>query len=602
MIALVIVSFMSSESVKSVGIQDNLKLEYTRVKMMYEQLGEGLLPYYAWLATLLIILMISEANLLGIIFWVTLIVVIEVYEAKFRKRFFTLKEVSNPRLWEWYMVICIGCSALTISIGMMLMIGLNEQELMYTSFVLIAITALVSGALLVTSVRAQYVWVLGLLLPIVIKTGASGDVAYWIFGSAILFGGMPTAILIGGKLHRDFVETLRLRFENSELLAIAQAEKNNAEEERRRAEKASKDKSRFLAATSHDLRQPLHALDLFLGGLRNRLRVEKNRELLLQAQASSSALRELLNALLDISRFDAGEVHAHIEDVSLMSIFRECYAELLPTAETKGLDLRLHACPDYCIKTDAVLLTRMLRNLISNAVRYTSSGGVLIGARKRGSYIEIGVWDTGKGIGIAQQAHIFDEYYQIDNPERDREKGLGLGLAIVHRLSQLLEHPVGLQSNLGGGSYFHISVPFCENANVDLAMPEEEVYEHGLEGLFVLVIDDHQPILDGMRNLLRDWDCEVLLAQSKADMFDDLKAYDYPTPNVLLVDYRLRGNETGVEAIHAIRAYFNTEIPAILMTGDLALEVEAVALETNALFVSKPVSAKQLKKLLHQYI
>jgi len=592
---------MGNENVKRVDIQGDVRLEYTRVKMMYEQLGEGLLPYYAWLVTLLIILMISEANVVGIILWVALIVVIEVYEAKFRKHFFTLKEVSDPHLWEWYMVICIGCSALTISIGMMLMLELNEQELMYTSFVLITITALVSGALLVTSIRAQYVWILGLLLPIIIKTGTSDDVAYWIFGSAVFFGGLPTAIILGRKLHQDFVETLRLRFENSELLAIAQAEKNKAEEERRRAEKASTDKSRFLAATSHDLRQPLHALDLFLGGLKNRLHVEKNVELLLQAQASSSALRELLNALLDISRFDAGEVHAHTEDVSLAPIIRECHAELLPTAEAKGLTLRLHVGPDYCIRTDAVLLTRMLRNLVSNAVRYTSSGGILIGARKRGSHIEIGVWDTGKGIDVTQQEHIFDEYYQIDNPERDREKGLGLGLAIVYRLSQLLEHPVGLQSRLGIGSHFHISVPFCENAAVDLAMPEEEVHEHGLEGLFVLVIDDHQPILDGMRSLLRDWDCEVLLAQSKADMFHELKAYDYPAPDVMLVDYRLRGSETGVEAIHAIRAYFDTNVPAVLMTGEVADKVETIALEADALFVSKPVSAKRLEKLLHQY-
>jgi signal transduction histidine kinase/CheY-like chemotaxis protein len=579
---------MNGKNIKQISSQIDLKLEHARVRMMYEQLGDGLIPYYAWLLILLTLLVISHANITGVVAWTMLIIVIESAEAYVRRKYFTLEEVANPLIWEQYMVGFVFSSGLTISAGMALMLDHSERVLMYAGFTTIVITALASGALLVSSIRAQYAWVLALLLPLVIKSWISDDISYWIFGSAILFGGLPTAIIIGKKLHKDFVETLRLRFENTELLA--------------RAEKASTDKSRFLAATSHDLRQPLHALDLFLGGLKNRLHVKENVDLLLQAQASSSALRELLNALLDVSRFDAGEVEVQKEVVPLMTILRECYAEFLPEAQEKGLQLRLHRCPDYYVETDPVLLLRVLRNYISNAIHYTDSGTILLGARKCAGNIKIGVWDTGKGIAKKQQEHIFDEYYQIDNPERDREKGLGLGLAIVSRVSQLLNYPVGLQSTLGKGSYFHITVPIYEGEVVDVAATDEAISEDMLTGLFVLVVDDHQPILNGMRTLLRDWDCEVLLGKSGDEILQELRAFDYPTPDVMVIDYRLRKEETGVEVIHAIRAFFDADVPAILMTGEATNNIEDIALEHNALFMRKPISAEHLKRLLSQYM
>ena len=280
---------------------------------------------------------------------------------------------------------------------------------------------------------------------------------------------------------------------------------------------------------------------------------------------------------------------------------RECYAEFLPIAQAKGLELRLRANPDFCVKTDAVLLARMLRNLIGNAIRYTDSGAILIGARKKGKEVNIAVWDTGKGISQQQQKHIFDEYYQVGNPERDSEKGLGLGLAIVKRLSALLQHPIGFTSEVGKGSCFYISAPYCECELVDAAPLDTNKSEDTLAGLFVLVVDDHQAILNGMRNLLRDWGCEILLGEGEEDVLRELQDYDYPAPDVMVVDYRLRGDETGVAVIQAIRSHFDADIPAILMTGEAMHDVEMIAADNNATLVRKPVSSDALKQLLQTY-
>jgi len=377
--------------------------------------------------------------------------------------------------------------------------------------------------------------------------------------------------------------SIRQRFENIELMKHLEVKKSEAE-------KANQDKSRFLAAASHDLRQPLHALDLFLGALDRELTTTSQLRVLGQANQSSRTLGELLNALLDISRLDAGQVVPDRKSFHLLQIIDEL------SSEYNNLDLQGHQrhirvhVPDVVVNSDPVLLCRILRNLLSNAVKHTD-GDVLIGAHKRGNGLQIEVHDQGEGIPKAEREAIFSEFHQLNNPERDRKKGLGLGLAIVRKLSRLLDHPVALINRQGKGTCFTITVPlekyFLENE------PATELPK-GLTGLFVLAIDDEASIREGLRMLLRSWDCEVLTTDSGDAALAIMRRDNYPPPDVILVDYRLRGHETGLDAVRAIRKHFDREIRAIIVTGDTHAGVVKLCRKAGCECITKPVRHERL--------
>lgn len=236
-----------------------------------------------------------------------------------------------------------------------------------------------------------------------------------------------------------------------------------AKKKKEEAERASEAKSRFLAAASHDLRQPLHALTLFAADLASRLRRSQNRQLASQIVTATGAMGELLDALLDVSRLDIDAVLPHRQVLALEPVLETISESHHLTAKAKGLRLR-HRPSALWVDSDPQLLRRMLGNLVANAVRYAEKGGVLIGARKRGNRVSIEIWDTGIGIDDAHMPYLFQEFYQVGNPERDSNKGLGLGLAIVARLAEMLDHPVKVRSRPGKGSYFSVSVPMASPA------------------------------------------------------------------------------------------------------------------------------------------
>lgn len=574
-----------------------------RVQTLYTNTRDGLLTYYAWWLSIIVVLFISDASTLGLVTLVAAIVSASLVQQSLQKAFFNAESIEDENVWERRQTIVTSIEGFIVSAGAMLLLDLDQPLAVYAVVFLIIAAAFSAVLALVSSVQTYYSWMLVLLMPLAINLGLSGKSFYIIIAVLVILAGASTASLLAKGLHKEFLRSLQLRFENLDLIEKVKKERNIAEQERSRAEKANTDKSRFLAATSHDLRQPLHALDLFLGGLKNRLQIEENRKILGNAQASSRSLGDLLNALLDVSRLDAGEVTVHKQILPLQPLLQESCNELYPVAQAKGLTLKLRCADNLYINTDAILFTRVLRNYILNAIRYTQQGTILVGVRKRGSDVRLEVWDTGRGIDDKQQKHIFDEYYQIDNPERDSEKGLGLGLAIVKRLSDLLGHPIGFKSELGRGSCFYITMPQASLA--DYIEPEARDLGdnvHDLTGLFVLVIDDHQSILDGMRNLLRDWDCEVLMGQSLDDIMRELKALDYPVPDVLLIDYRLRENKTGDVAIQTVRAFFDSDIPAVLMTGEVGHDMEILAHDADAKLVHKPLPADDLKALLQQFV
>ncbi len=381
--------------------------------------------------------------------------------------------------------------------------------------------------------------------------------------------------------------------DHNELLEQAVISRTNElNQAKNEAETASREKSHFLASASHDLRQPLQALTLFLASLRFTLTTEKQRDLLYQAQKSSQSLNELLSALMDVSRLASRKIHTDMKVVQLSSVLKALTTEWEKVANEKGLKLKLCLCHEIYVTTDEVLLTRLLRNLLANAVRYTDSGGILVGCRKRGSLIRIAVWDTGVGLEEKKLHYIFDEFYQVDNPERDREKGLGLGLSIVKGLSEALDHPLYVRSHVGRGSCFAVDVPMVSQ-DIYSREKEEEKASHGLAGTQALVIDDDRQLLHAMEVNLEQHGIASILAESIEDALLQLTS-SQKKPQIVIADYRLREGKNGLMAVEQVRQLFDNSIPAIIVTGDTDKQLSIDVKEAGCFLVYKPVNINRL--------
>lgn len=363
------------------------------------------------------------------------------------------------------------------------------------------------------------------------------------------------------------------------------------------AENANLAKSRFLAAASHDLRQPVHALGMFVGALRAHEMDAEARKLVEHIDGSVHAMDGLFSSLLDISRLDAGVIQPRVETFAVHALLERICSDYSQEAAGKGVRLVLRRCSES-ISSDPVLLERVVRNLVCNAIRYCDRGRVLVGCRrptKTGS-LRIQVLDTGHGIAAEHQESIFQEFYQIGNPERDREKGLGLGLAIVRRLTSLLGHPLTLRSQPGRGSLFSVEVPVAEAraaANAADALRRIE-FSSGL----VLVVDDEIAIQDAMKRLLRSWGLANITAGSCNEMLEHIA--DCPSrPDLIVCDYRLREGERGTDVIQRLQAEYNEDIPGILITGDTAPDRLREAEESGFVLLHKPVSNGRLRAAIN---
>lgn len=365
------------------------------------------------------------------------------------------------------------------------------------------------------------------------------------------------------------------------------------------AEEASLTKSRFLAAASHDLRQPVHALSLFIGALRSVPMNPKGQRLLDQIESSADAMDRLFAALLDISKLDAGIVEVRRQPFALDAVLSRVCDDYRREAAIKGLKLSYLRCR-VIVDSDPTLVERIARNLISNAVRYTNAGRIIVGCRRRGSSVALQVWDTGQGIPADQQSLVFGEFYQVDNPERDREKGLGLGLAIVRRVAELLECDVHLRSERDRGSCFEITLPRAAEAAAPVAETVEETQATHSTGL-VVVIDDEKAIRAGMSALLIDWGYEVLATGSADEAIQLLASYT-TKPALLICDLRLRAGENGIEAIEKLRTEYNEAIPAMLVTGDTAADRLSEARASELPMLHKPVPNSRLRAAINHLL
>jgi len=368
------------------------------------------------------------------------------------------------------------------------------------------------------------------------------------------------------------------------------------EERTKQLEVANLAKSRFLATASHDLRQPLHALGLFFAQLRGQIRATERRRILDRIDAALLAMNALFNSLLDISKLDAGVLRPTITDFPISHLLARIESTFGGVAREKGLSLQVIPTKLWT-RSDLLLLERVVGNLVSNAVRYTEAGGVLIGCRKQGDQLRVEVWDSGVGIPPDQHQHVFGEFYRVGRTDHGHS-GLGLGLAIVERLCRLLHYPINLKSVAGKGSCFSVlipNVPAHASATKSATPQRRRLDSSG--GKLVVVIDDDHLVLEGMGGLLRSWGCDVITATSDDAALSNLMGYENP-PDVIISDYHLRGGRTGVDVIAELRTSLSTPVPAFLMSGDTDPGPGQVARANGYVLLHKPVDPMALRAVL----
>ncbi len=359
------------------------------------------------------------------------------------------------------------------------------------------------------------------------------------------------------------------------------------------AERASAAKTRFLAAASHDLMQPMHAVGLLVGILRQRVHAPETSDLVHKVQSAVQGMENLFAGLLDVSKLDSNAVKVDVRTVEMEALLDFIENNYQPLAQEKGIELRVVACRAYVL-TDPGLLDRILGNLVTNAIRYTPPGGkVLVGCRRLQGALRIDVLDTGVGIAPQFKAQIFEEFFQIENAERDRSNGLGLGLSIVKRSAALLGHPLSLQSHPGRGSRFGITVPAV--ARQPVAEPVPAKLKDMLHGAFVVAVDDDGQARFAMEQLLRMWGCHALVCATLGDVLVQLEQH-LRAPDLIVTDMRLGRGETGLDVIAAVREQTGETTPAVIVTGESELPPQT-AWPPACQMVRKPVGPARLQQL-----
>ncbi|TXT41257.1 MAG: periplasmic sensor hybrid histidine kinase [Comamonadaceae bacterium] len=368
------------------------------------------------------------------------------------------------------------------------------------------------------------------------------------------------------------------------------------------AEHATQAKSRFLAAASHDLRQPTHALGMFITRLAQLPHDEQTRGLIVNLESSVRAMQNLLDGLLDISRLEAQAVQVKLESLAMSGLLTQLQTDLGQTAQEKGLRLRIRPSSVW-VTSDAVLLYRILLNLVSNALRYTEQGGVLVACRPMddGKKVQLQVWDSGIGIAAEHQSEVFKEFFQVGNKGRERNKGLGLGLSIVKRTSELLGHPMVLDSRTGRGTRFTLILPLAQPKQKYLdTLAFERPQGDGLAGVVMLVIEDDPLVRTALVCLLEGWGIKVHDARGMHDAQQWIE--NGLKPALILSDYRLLDEQNGIEVVQQLRRILDSDIPACLMSGDTDAALMSAAQAAGLTLLHKPVRPAKLRSLLRRLL
>ncbi len=486
---------------------------------------------------------------------------------------------------KWKVFAIIGASVSGIiwgSAAIFLYPPLLPDYLLYL-VVLLALVPVAPVAALAVYMPTFYAYYLPCIIPFVIILAMEDDRPAQM--TALLLIMMSGATInFAREYAKTLTETLQLRLQLSD--------------KKEALEHGARIKTHFLAAASHDLRQPVHAMGLFLESLRQRLTDRENLALLNYLEGAFQGLRGMLNEMLDISRLDAEVVKIHAHSFAARDLLEKLAQEYAPLAAQKGLRFRC-VIRDIQVFSDPSQLERILRNLLDNALKYTSQGGILLACRQRGEHALLQVYDTGRGIPQRRLNEVFLEFTQIDNPARDASQGLGLGLAIVERLTNLLGHEISIRSNVGHGSVFSLRLKVGLKSTATTTLPTNETATvHQPRTYSLLIIDDNAAIRAGMATLLEQWGCTVIAVDSAEAAFARLREHS-KLPDVMIVDYRLGGGKTALEAIDWLHENLGSPIPAIIVTGDTAPARIREAHDSGFLLLHKPVEPERLKICIH---
>ena len=469
---------------------------------------------------------------------------------------------------------------------------------LYQTILITSVFAIISVAVPLTAAHAPSfrVFTIPVLASLILRNVWEGDAMHLIL-AFIVAAMMLGALAVGSRYYTVLNESLRRRFENealAERLAIQNAALDKA---RLAAEQVSSAKTRFFAAANHDLRQPLHAIGLFVDLLATRVRNPENRRLVSNIDTSVTALKSLFDALLDISKIDAGAIRVNPVAFDPQTLVERLRGDFEAEAGAKGLRLHMHACPPgIFVRSDPVLVERILRNLIANAIHYTKQGGVLVALRRRSDHLNVEVWDTGIGIATEQQEAVFEEFFQLGNPERDQSKGLGLGLSIVRRLTELLELPISIRSQPGRGTRFRISLPLTDAPSP--ASETKPVERSGdLASRLILMINDDPSVRDGMTTLLSNWGARVVAGENRQSIEAATDRADQP--DMIICDYHLADGSLGSDIVTALRKHFGRHIPAVVLAGTSNPERLAEARAHDYHLLLKPVPPSKLRALIN---
>jgi signal transduction histidine kinase len=503
---------------------------------------------------------------------------------------------ANILRWRRIALLGSGVNGFTWGLGGIVLYAPHSPASQF----LLLITQFGMGAGAAYASAPAFAAVMAYLLPSVLLSSVpffmEGDSVHVTLGAMLfVFVGAATHFTYG--ISRTIARAIALRFENIDLIQELRNQTLVAEQAREAAEEANVAKSRFLASAGHDLRQPLHALGFFVDALQEQTLPADGRAIVGNIRRSVDAMEDLFNSLLDVSRLDAGIVRPRIATIPLGPLMERVRMEYEPAARQKDLALSV-ARNSLFVRSDPVLLDRIMRNLVANAVRYTDRGRIVFGARRSAETVRIEVWDSGRGIPKDKHREIFQEFRQLENPQRDRRKGLGLGLAIVERLVKLLDHSLELRSQPGKGSMFAVSVP---RGRREEFVPGEAdgqiVVDRDVANSLILLVDDEPDVRDSMIALLGKWRCEVVAAESCAGMLEKLVSIRR-MPDLIVADYRLQGEENGIDVVARLREEFNAQVPALLITGDTGMEQLREAEESGLHVLHKPLNPSRLRALI----
>jgi signal transduction histidine kinase/CheY-like chemotaxis protein len=501
----------------------------------------------------------------------------------------------SGRQWLWF-DRALKVTAIVLPPCSLIAIGAAQQGLRALTYPLLIALALPSLWLVFSYARQVRQYGLLVLLSglAMVLVGGLHDYLYQ-QGYLSVLGGywMPYATPLA-------LVSFALVLVNRLVQALSDVEGLNASLERRVAERtheleiANAAKTRFLAAASHDMRQPVVTIGLLIGLLREQLVAAPLRAMVDRLHEAAASMESLLKGLMDLSRLESGTITPRLQPVALAPLFEAIDLHEQPAAAARNLKLRYRRTP-LAVQSDPVLLEQIVRNLVGNAVRYTDRGGVLIGARlRRPGHVLLQVWDSGRGIAPESQAAVFEEFVQLDNPGRDRSKGLGLGLAIVQRSVRLLGLRLTLRSEPGRGSCFTLELPLVPHGAPAAAAPVALTLP--LRGTLVWLIEDDAAVREAMSARLRHWGARVLPLASRAELQQRLEDHA-PLPTLIVSDQRLPDG-TGIDCVNLIRVRAGRTVAAVIVTGDTAPADLALLARAGLPVLHKPFSAAALLELL----